>query len=179
MRTTDLREKMSHTSAAANRSRRLRAAILVYCMLIYGMAPLVANAQVSGNITPNSIEIDNAANLFFGNGVNVKNPGPNLIDWVKDTNANTDTATYIDGIATGLIFGTTAATGGTGHWNGVRIVDKTVNGTDQDIFLSGGKVNDPNSWNIGPGTVGSSKYDATQAFLANNLTQLFFGMQRS
>jgi hypothetical protein len=64
-----------------------------------------------------------------------------------------------------------------GHWNGVRIVDG-IAGNDKDIFLTGGKENDTSTWNIGPGTVGSSKYDITQAYLANNQQSLFFGMER-
>ena len=70
-----------------------------------------------------------------------------------------------------------SAPGGAGHWNGVRIVDG-IDGADQDIFLTGGKENDLSTWNIGPGTVGSSKYDITQAYLANNQQSLFFGMER-
>jgi hypothetical protein len=153
---------------------------LGYCLVFYGLSPLLVTAQVSGNIHPYSIEIDNAANLFNGGGVNVKNSGnAPFLDWVLDSDANVDAASFEDGIALGLLTNVTAAAGGTGHWNGARIVDAVQNGTDQNIFLQGGKVNEPLSWTIGPGTVGSSKFDATQAFLANNLTSLFFGMQRS
>ncbi|MDT7573003.1 MAG: immune inhibitor, partial [Actinomycetota bacterium] len=61
---------------------------------------------------------------------------------------------------------------------GVRLVDG-VNSGDKDIFLNGGKENDTSTWNVGPGSIGSSKYDATQMYLANNQTDLFFGMERS
>ncbi len=67
--------------------------------------------------------------------------------------------------------------GGVGHWNGLRIVDGIAGG-DQDIFLTGGKENDVATWNIGPGSVASSKYDIVQAYLANNQSHLFFGMER-
>jgi hypothetical protein len=125
--------------------------------------------QVSGNINPATIEIDADANLY-----------PNaagFVDWVKDSAPNTDPATLVDSIATGIIPGVTGATGGSGHWYGVRIVDG-IAGSDQDIFLTGGKENDLSTWNVGPGSVGSSKYDITQAYLANNATTLFFGMER-
>jgi hypothetical protein len=36
-----------------------------------------------------------------------------------------------------------------------RIVDG-IAGNDRNIFLTGGKENDTTTWNIGPGTVGSS-----------------------
>ena len=49
---------------------------------------------------------------------------------------------------------------------------------DQDIFLTGGKENQLDTWNPGPGSVGSSKYDITQAYIANNSTDAFFGMER-
>jgi len=44
----------------------------------------------------------------------------------------------------------------------VRIVDGIAS-SDQDIFLTGGKENDLSTWNVVPGSVGSSKYDITQA----------------
>lgn len=161
-------------------TRRWLSMFLGYCMVFYTLTPLIVSAQVSGNIHPYSIEIDNTANLFNGNGVNVKNSANSpFLDWVLDSDPNVDAASFEDGVAVGLLTNVTAASGGVGHWNGVRLVDAVVSGTDQNIFLQGGKVNEPLSWNIGPGTVGSSKFDATQAFLANNLTSLFFGMQRS
>ncbi|HKQ51201.1 MAG TPA: hypothetical protein VJT74_02455 [Pyrinomonadaceae bacterium] len=71
----------------------------------------------------------------------------------------------------------TGAVGGKGHWNGVRIVDGIAQG-DQDIFMTGGKENDTSTWNVGAGSVGSSKYDITQAYIANNQSTIFFGMER-
>lgn len=124
----------------------------------------------SGNIQPVSIEIDygvDGANLY-------PDQGP---DWVKDSAPNTDIGSLTGNIAVGIIPGLTGAVGGTGHWYGVRIVDG-IAGNDKDIFLTGGKENDPSTWNIGPGTVGSSKYDITQAYLANNREYLYFGMER-
>ena len=129
-------------------------------------------------------------------------PTSGTLDWVADCLTNTDpsgagTGTLSGGVATGLEAGVTSASpvcNGTtvttncakGHWNGVRIVDG-VGGNDQDIFLTGGKENCPfdgdcssnsKGWNVGPGTVGSSKYDASQMYLANNQTTLYFGMER-
>jgi hypothetical protein len=165
------------------RVRHTCAFLLAFCMLSYGFLPLFVAGQitVTGSIHPNAIEIDNSANLTAGSGnANIKNTGATL-DWIKDSLANTDTPSLIDSIATGIkttVPNQTGATGGTGHWNGVRIVDG-FGGGDQDIFLKGGKVNDSASWDIGPGTVGSSKFDATQMYIANNQTNIFFGMERN
>ena len=127
-------------------------------------------AAVVGNIHPMAIEIDASANLY-------PSGAPGLVDWVKDSLPNTDTPTLVNSVATGIIPGVTGAGAGKGHWHGVRIVDG-IAGNDQNIFLTGGKENIISTWNIGPGTVGSSKYDITQAYLANNDTSLFFGMER-
>jgi hypothetical protein len=141
---------------------------------------VVATAPAGSAVTAlvsGTIEIDTpSANLYPG-GSTAACPVTSGVDWVKDCNPNTDARTVIDSIATGIEPGVTGKTGGTGHWNGIRIVDG-IAGNDQDIFLTGGKENDTSTWNVGPGTVGSSKYDATQAYLANNSTDLFFGMER-
>ena len=147
-----------------------------YIAGLFATAALVGAYQlhsaVVGNIQPFSIEIDQpSANLYL-NSTNAS-----LVDWVKDSLTNTDTAILTNSIATGIIPNLTGAAGGKGHWNGVRIVDR-VESADQDIFLTGGKDNQPASWNVGPGSVGSSKYDITQAYLANNNATLFFGMER-
>ncbi len=126
---------------------------------------------VVGNIQPLAIEIDRpSANLYPSNNVG-------FVDWVKDSLTNTDTPSLVNNIATGIKPNETGASGGTGHWYGVRIVDG-VDGAEQDIFLNGGKENLTNTWNIGAGSIGSSKYDITQAYLANNNQKLFFGMER-
>jgi hypothetical protein len=168
---------MSSTSVVSSRRRRLAAAIVV--TLVAGIM-VVATAPTGSAVTAlvsGTIEIDTpSANLYPG-GSTATCPVTSGVDWVKDCNANTDARTLIDSIATGIEPGVTGKTGGTGHWNGVRIVDGFGSG-DQDIFLTGGKENDTSTWNVGPGTVGSSKYDATQAYLANNSTDLFFGMER-
>ncbi|HTJ80318.1 MAG TPA: hypothetical protein VL400_01310 [Polyangiaceae bacterium] len=134
---------------------------------------------VVGNIEPGAIQIDGptaGADLFANVGTPL-NAGAAL-DWVADSNANSGTNCLgSDGIAKCIETGVTGAAGGTGHWNGLRIVDG-IGGADQDIFLTGGKENDTSTWNIGPGSVGSSKYDMTQAYLANNQSSLFFGMER-
>jgi len=156
---------------------------------------------VTGNIGSSTIEIDSpvasngdavapGANLYPGSTTCTSGtfPTSGALDWVKDCNTNTDTPSLTGGVATGLIAGETAASpvcNGTsvttncakGHWNGARIVDG-ISGNDQDIFLTGGKENDETTWNVGPGTVGSSKYDASQMYLANNATTLYFGMER-
>jgi hypothetical protein len=158
--------------------RQWIATILLWCMAFYALAPLLVSAQ-SGNIAPDAIEIDVSADLVPGtNPSNVKNSGTGATkDWIGDPFANTDTPDYTDSIATGLIPGLTSAPGGSGHWKGVRVVDRVASG-DTDIFLTGGKENDTSSWNVGPGSVGSSKYDITQAYIANNTASVFFGMER-
>jgi hypothetical protein len=127
-------------------------------------------AAVTGNISPYAIEIDASANLFPSGATG-------LVDWVKDSLTNTDAAILTNNIATGIIPNISGAVGGRGHWNGVRIVD-AVEASEKDIFLNGGKENDTTTWSIGPGSIGSSKYDITQAYLANNQSTLFFGMER-
>src|SRR5688572_4887885 len=146
-------------------------AYLAIALVLFGPAALTLRAAVSGNIDPLAIEIDASANLYPNSGL------PGMVDWVKDSLPNTDPASLIDSVATGIIPNVTGAAGGSGHWHGVRIVDG-IAGNDQDIFLTGGKENDLSTWNIGPGSVGSSKYDITQAYLANNDETLFFGMER-
>ncbi|MFM1770191.1 MAG: hypothetical protein RJA22_2720 [Verrucomicrobiota bacterium] len=140
--------------------------LLSLCLL----AAAPARAAVTGNIHPAAIEIDASANLYPSGAAG-------LVDWVKDSLPNTDEPSLTNSIASGLIPNVTAAVGGTGHWYGCRIVDGIAS-ADQDIFLTGGKENDLATWNIGPGSVGSSKYDITQAYLANNRDSLFFGMER-
>jgi hypothetical protein len=142
----------------------------------------VAQQAAAGNIT-GAIQIDGPANGspgadLFSNVGTPLNVGA-LKDWVLDSAANGGTDCLDDdGIATCIQPGVTGAAGGLGHWNGVRIVDG-IGGGDQNIFLSGGKENDTSTWNVGPGSVGSAKYDVTQAYLSNNLNTLFFGMERS
>ncbi len=149
---------------------------------MYGIAPMVIHAQtqVSGNISPNKIEIDTAANLNAGDAVtlNAASAG-SPIDWQKDTLANTDPASLTGGVAVGIIPGTSGRVGGTGHWYGARLVDGYVNGKDTDIFLQGGKVNEPLSWMVGAGSVGSAKFDETEAYMANNEQNVYFGMERA
>lgn len=150
-------------------------ATLVLTLALVGVFSGMAGA-ISGNIHPASIEVDKpSANIYPG--TNCANLGADDQDWVLDCAANSDEASLVDSIATGIIAGVSGKTGGTGHWRGVRIVDGIAGG-DQDIFLTGGKENDTSTWNVGAGTVGSSKYDSTQAYLANNQDNLYFGMER-
>ncbi|MDQ3716410.1 MAG: hypothetical protein M3381_10435 [Actinomycetota bacterium] len=132
---------------------------------------------MSGNIGQQAIEIEQNANLYPG-GPTVKCPleASTAIDWVKDCEPNTDPPTVEDSIATGVVPGMSGAVR-TGHWNGARIVDGVGN-ADGNIFLTGGKEQKPHEWNVGPGSVGSAKYDITQAYLANNGDDVFFGMER-
>ncbi|HET7483199.1 MAG TPA: hypothetical protein VFK89_10100 [Actinomycetota bacterium] len=164
-------------SRSATRLRRL-GGVATTCLLAAAAIVFAAPAgqAVTGTVS-GTIEIDQpSANLYPG-GSTASCPVGTGFDWVKDCNANTDAQTLVNSVATGIEPGVTGKSGGTGHWNGVRIVDG-IGGNDQDIFLTGGKENDTSTWNVGPGTVGSSKYDATQAYLANNSTNLFFGMER-
>ena len=166
--------------SALRRGQRRPFAALVSLAVMTGA--IVAYAVLSGAVTgtvASAIEIDapNTANLYPGGSTANCSAFPSsTLDWVKDCSANSDAATLVDSIATGVIVGQTGAVA-TGHWNGVRIVDGVAQG-DQDIFLTGGKENDTTTWNVGPGSVGSSKYDMTQAYLANTTTDLFFGMER-
>jgi hypothetical protein len=165
----------------ARDSRSRWVAIATTACLVATLAVFLAarSEAVNGNIS-GAIEIDlPSANLYPGGSTADCSSiaGATTLDWVKDCAANTDTPSLVDSIATGIQPGVTGKSGGTGHWNGVRIVDG-IAGNDQDIFLTGGKENVTSSWNVGPGTVGSSKYDATQAYLASNKTTLFFGMER-
>jgi hypothetical protein len=154
--------------------------------LVAGVVTLVVglvapqSGAVTGNINPLAIEIEKAgkANLVAGTAnADVFNPAADS-DWIKDSTGNTGTSCLPAGIALCNQAGVTAATGGAGHWQGVRLVDGIDGSSEQDIFLNGGKENDLSTWNVGPGSVGSSKYDATQAYLANNQSDLFFGMER-
>jgi hypothetical protein len=161
------------------RSRWLVLSIVLF-IATFGLANSVL--AVGGNIDPLSIEIDTpSANLYPGGpSANCSAFPSTITDWVKDCQPNTDPPSLVDSIATGI--NTTVGpnqTGAvkTGHWNGVRIVDG-IAGNDRDIFLTGGKENDTSTWNVGPGTVGSSKYDITQAYLANNSSNIYFGMER-
>ncbi len=135
---------------------------------------------------------------------------PTVIDWVKDSLPNSDPATCLSGLAegiipnslsynsttgdnpqTGVVDPTTPSLGPRGHWYGQRIVDG-IGTAEKDIFIKGGKENSPSTWQVGPGSVGSAKYDITQCFLANTTypttdtanfpsgskSMLFFGMER-
>jgi hypothetical protein len=164
----------------ARTNRRLGVVAGAVTLLVGLVAP--NGVAVTGNINPNAVEIEKAgkANLVAGTAnADVFNPAANN-DWIADSTGNTGTSCLSTlGIASCNQAGVTAATGGVGHWTGVRIVDGVDGSNEKDIFLSGGKENDTSSWNVGPGSVGSSKYDATQAYLANNQTDLFFGMERA
>jgi hypothetical protein len=166
------------------------------------------SGPANGNIHPNVIEIDGqsgagddpahqAANLFPVNGsdttckVNslVKNSNA-TVDWVKDCTTTYTQAALCNSVALGIApLGSGAFTngctggiptgvaGGKGSWYGVRLVDGS-DGQDQDIFIKGGKENSPEEWQVGPGSIGSSKYDFTQGYLANNNTTLFAAFER-
>src|SRR5262245_46085288 len=112
------------------------------------------------------------------------------VDWVVDSEPNTDTpnnplAAGSDGIAVGINPGISGVAGGKGHWYGKRIIDG-LNQADQNIFLTGGKENDLSTWNVGPGSVGSDKYELSQAYIAlrNDAVnpgtgEIYFAMERS
>lgn len=166
-----------------------------------------AFASTTGNLGGNIIEIDGTqiagAAAGLGMGANLypdgytgapyssSNPAPTSphlnananIDWVKSSTGNIGTnCLNVTDFATCDQAGVTASTNGAGDWNGLRIVDGIGN-NDQDIFTKGGKENDTSTWTVGPGSVGSAKYDITQAYIANTATSntsgyLFFGMER-
>lgn len=134
---------------------------------------------VNGNIG-GAIQIDgppNGADLFSDTGISL-NTGA-ILDWVADSTSNSGiNCLTTDGIATCVEPNITGAVNGTGHWNGLRLID-LIGSNDKNIFLSGGKENDTSTWNIGPGSVGSSKYDISQAYVANDQDNIYFGMERS
>lgn len=97
--------------------------------------------------------------------------------WTKDALAAGTQLIFAPGVSTysGLPQGTVP-------WRGVRILDGVGN-TDPDIFATGGKENDTASWNVQPGSVGSAKFDMTQAYLITSKDdegsgKVFFGMER-
>ena len=165
--------KRTHPFCSGTALIRLRpgiSAVVTGALAIVLSSVALPGAAVEGNISPAAIEIDTNANLYPSGAAG-------LLDWVKDSLTNTDTPALSNSIAIGIMPGLTGVAGGKGHWNGVRIVD-AVNANEQDIFLNGGKENDASTWTVGPGSVGSAKYDITQAYLANNQSTLFFGMER-
>src|SRR5215213_2908002 len=88
--------------------------LLVACVMGAFGAPNAG--AVSGNIGSASIEIDTGSA-----GANLYPSSASVSDWVKDSLPNTDPASLVNSVATGIIPGTTGAVGGKGHWNGVRI----------------------------------------------------------
>lgn len=164
------------TAATGIAALSLLAASTLSAVLLVSSATPSHSAEITGNIGSKAIEIDANANLYPG-GPTAACPTPDSpIDWVRDCSANTDTTSVVDSVATGVQVGVTGAAK-TGHWYGTRIVDGIAT-ADQNIFLTGGKEQNPGGWNVGPGSVGSAKYDITQAYLANNSDDVFFGMER-
>jgi hypothetical protein len=129
----------------------------------------------TGNISPDSIEIDDNANLVDNNDGGL-NGGTR--DWILDNIDNVGTGCLgTNGVATCNQANITAHTNGVGHWNGVRVVDGAGAG-EKDIFLGGSHFDDPAHWSVGPGNIGGAKFDGAQAYLANNDTALFMAMER-
>lgn len=133
-------------------------------------------------------------NAALANTPQLNNDNVPFIDWVKDTLVNNDPASVNGGIATGImngVSGTLFNNQKRGHWNGARIVDG-IAGAELDQFVKGGKEDDTSTWTIDGGSIGSSKYDITQAFIANTTYPtndtvnfpkghkdvLYFGMER-
>ena len=141
-------------------------------VLAVALLPATASGE-NGNIAPNAINVQDA-DLYPAPATQCdgfafdETPGTET-DWVKDCLENTT-----DFVISGANQNAAAQKG---HLNGFRVTDG-VAGADQDIFLTGGKENDLTTWNPGPGSVGSSKYDITQAYIANNTEKAFFGMER-
>lgn len=147
-------------------------------------APVRAASQgLQGNIS-GAIQIDgptSGADLFADQGSPV-NAGAAL-DWVAGGDAGAGSNYCIPptgeaGLGACAQDGVTGAVGGSGAWNGLRIVDG-LGAADDNIFLTGGKENDTSTWNIGAGNVGGPKFELTQAYLANSPTTLYFGMERA
>jgi hypothetical protein len=169
---------------AWKRKRYVRLTAVAVAALGFAAAAVAAFIPVAnGNIDPSIIQIDPSANLFNNSGDSTAAlNAPADADWVKSlactqgVDCSNDCITD-EGTGNCYVPSVTDASGGTGTWNGVRIIDK-VDGADQNIFVKGGKENDLSTWTIAPGTVGSSKYDITQAYIANNQSTLFFGMER-
>lgn len=160
--------------------------VLVSCSSGSSAPPPLSKAtqedELGGNIHPSTIQIDGpatgspGADLFPDAGTPL-NVGAGA-DWVKDNLPNRDAGCLgSDGIAECITPGVTGADAGTGHWNGLRIVDG-VGDIDDTVFAKGGKENDLSTWDVQDVTVGSSKYDFVQAYLANNQSHVFFGMER-
>jgi hypothetical protein len=113
-------------------------------------------------------------------------PNSTKVDWVSDVTLSppTQASCLYNGVASCNEPGVTSAPGGKGSWRGTRIVDG-VGTKDQDIFKSG-KENDTSGWKVQPGSVGSAKYDISQAYLAaggdgdpaTNKAFLYIGMER-
>jgi hypothetical protein len=141
--------------------------------------------SIQGNIV-GAIQIDGptaGADLFPNQGTPL-NSGATL-DWVAPQvdgggGGSTDCIppTGASGPGACPFDGVTGATGGSGKWNGLRIVD-ALGAADLTVFNTGGKENDLSTWNIGPGNVGGPKFELTQAYLANSQTTLYLGMERS
>src|SRR2546423_15540036 len=134
--TTTNAMKHMHQSSIISAWRLLGGA-LGLPLLLSAVTLAAIGASVIGNISPLAIEIDPSANLYP--------TAPGSADWVKDSLPNLDAPSLIDSIAVGIIPNVTGAPGGRGHWNGVRIVDG-IDGSEQDIFLTGGKENDTATW---------------------------------
>lgn len=162
-------------SAGPRPRRHATVASLAAASLVLAATGIDLGWAQSGNIGPAAIQIDRSADLWADQGTPLN--GGATADWVRDTAPNTDTPSVINAEAVGLIPGVSSAVGGKGHWQGVRLVDGVAQG-DTDIFLTGGKEDILSTWNVGAGSIGSSKYDVTQAYIANNQSDLFFGMER-
>src|SRR5439155_13157556 len=123
MKATPQNKTQRPNCAAAPRG----AFVLLGLLASLALADKSMAAAVSGNISPNAIEID-------GNLYPLGTAG--MVDWVKDSSANTDPASLINSIATGIIPNVTGEAGGACNWYGLRIVDG-IGGAEQYIVLTG------------------------------------------
>ena len=150
-----------------------------------GPIGVAKSAIVDGSLGSNVLQCD--GDLYFNNVIAQNaSDNPNC-DWVEDANISppSQASCLAGGVALCNAPNITSAPGGKGLWHGMRIVDGYGN-KDQDIFKQG-KENDTSGWKIQSGSVGSPKYDITQAFLAGggdgdpatSKAYLYFGMMRA
>src|SRR5947208_1879294 len=100
--------RISKTIIGGRRSRRYLTAALLWCLTMYGIAPIAISAQiaVSGYIGDKKIEIDPVANYTSPDqgALNAAMSGT-PVDWQKDNTVNTDT---LDTGQAGLLGGVVA-----------------------------------------------------------------------
>ncbi len=156
----------------SSRIPKLRAATLgaVTAAIIASLA-----SAENGQIAPSSIEVDGD---MFANALEQGLQGAGFVDWVADPDEPNLGSNCVDerSVVQCNEANVSAREGGQGSWNGVRLLDGL--GDSDDVYLGGSKFDQPETWVVGPGNVGSTKYDANEIYLANNDDFLYFAMLR-